>query len=118
MDFYPVMMNITFSPDNQSSLINIEVINDSEIETNETFTLLLTSFSSDVIIDTPNATVTIVDDDSNNYYDSTCSPNYWLALWLTFSIAIHYLTTLYDIVKFEEGLVNSTYIHAYECYSS
>lgn len=101
-----MMMNITFSPGNRSSLINIEVINDSEIETNETFTLLLTSFSSDVIIDTPSATVTIVDDDSN-HYDSTCSPNYWLALWLTFSVAIHYLTTLYDIVKFEEGLPTS-----------
>jgi hypothetical protein len=65
MDFYPVMMNITFSPDSQSSLISIEIINDSEIETNETFTLALTSFSPGVSIDTPNATVTIVDDDSN-----------------------------------------------------
>jgi hypothetical protein len=69
MDFYPVMMNITFSPDSQSSLISIEIINDSETETSETFTLVLTSFSSGVIIDTPNATVTIVDDDSN--YDDT-----------------------------------------------
>ncbi len=60
-----MMMNITISPDSPSSLISIEIINDSEIETNETFTLVLTSFSSGVIIDTPNATVTIVDDDSN-----------------------------------------------------
>ena len=70
MDFYPVMVNITFSPDNQSSLISIEIINDTEIETSETFTLQLTSFSSNIIIDTPSATVTIADDDS-----MTINPN-------------------------------------------
>lgn len=106
MDFYPVMMNITFSPDDQSSLTSIEIINDSEIETNETFTLLLTAFSTGVIIDTPNATLTIVDDDSN--YDSIRGPS---SLWLIFNVAIHCLTTLHDIL---EGLVNFTYIRAYK----
>ena len=70
MDFYPVMVNITFSPGKQSSLISIEIINDSEVETSETFTLHLTSFSSNVVIDTPNATVIIVDDGS-----MTINPN-------------------------------------------
>lgn len=64
VDFYPVMMNITFSPGNQSLLISIEVINDSMIETKEIFTLHLTSFSPGVVIETLNATVIIVDDDS------------------------------------------------------
>ena len=56
------MVNITFSPNNQSSLIRIEIIKDFENEISETFTLRLTSFSSNIIIDTPKATVTIVDD--------------------------------------------------------
>ena len=70
MDFHPVVVNITFFPGNQSSLISIiEIINDSEVETSETFTLHLTSFSPNVVIDTPSATVTIVDDDSIILYD-------------------------------------------------
>ena len=73
MDFNPVMVNITLSPSNRSSQINVEIINDSEIETIETFTLRLTSFSSDIVIDTPNANVTIVDDDSEKIYP--ISPN-------------------------------------------
>lgn len=62
------MVNITFSPGNLSSLINIEIIKDFIIETNETFTLHLTSLSSGVLIKTPNATVTILDDDGMTFY--------------------------------------------------
>lgn len=71
MDFHPVTLNITFSAGKQSSLVSIEVINDSENEISETFTLHLTSFSSGVILDTPNATVTIVDND-NKIKSASC----------------------------------------------
>lgn len=64
VDFSSATTNVTLSPTHRSSLVSIEIINDSVTEADETFTLHLTTFSPIVLIDTPNATVTIVDDDS------------------------------------------------------
>ena len=65
MDFSSVKAYITLSPNHRSSLVSMKIIDDSIPEANETFTVHLTSFSPNAFTDTPNATVTIVDDDDS-----------------------------------------------------
>lgn len=68
MDFYPLSNNVnvtltSLSPGYRSPSRNVKIIDDSSVEQNETFLIVLTSSSPGVLIEVSNVTVTIIDND-------------------------------------------------------
>lgn len=68
LDFYPLSNDVILTsllPGTRSSSVDIGIIDDSLVEPNETFVVMLTSSAPGVLIEDPRGTVTIIDNDGN-----------------------------------------------------
>ena len=63
-DCISISMNVTFNPGVINASVEIEIIDDNEIEVDEIFTTSMTSFQPNDVVLQDNASVTIMDNDS------------------------------------------------------
>ena len=63
-DYSPVNEDVVINPGEQSECIEIPIVNDDILESDETFSILLTSNQIGVNVDVSETTVTIMDNDS------------------------------------------------------
>ncbi len=74
-DYEELNLAVVFSPGVYQVCVNVSILEDDNVENDETFSIKLTSSDQAVVTDVDNAMVTIVEDnDSKLYARVSCQP--------------------------------------------
>ena len=67
-DYTSVSQDLTFQPGSERQCVDVPIVNDDDLENEEQFSMTITTEEDRVTLEPDSTTVTITDDDGENFY--------------------------------------------------